>query len=110
MLTYDDALNLEYYKKTSYTGWMGGMRFLIKKEEPILKEASEETPAEKGDPIFHVWLWPGPYIFALSDKSKMLENTFPFSDEGKELAVDWINKQYEANKSMWPRRKTDEVK
>ena len=37
MLTYDDALNLEYYKKTTYTGWMGGMRFLIKKEEPDVK-------------------------------------------------------------------------
>ncbi len=29
MLTYDDALNLNYYKKTTFTGWMNGMRFLI---------------------------------------------------------------------------------
>ena len=34
MLTYDDALNLNYYKKTTFTGWMNGMRFLIKREEP----------------------------------------------------------------------------
>ena len=26
MLTYDDALNLNYYKKTTFTGWMNGMR------------------------------------------------------------------------------------
>ena len=109
MLTYDDALNLEYYKKTTYTAWIGGMRFLIKKEEPVIKEATEDEPEVKGDSIFHVWLWPGPYIFDLTDKSKMIENTFPFSNEGKEQAVDWINEQYEVNKSKWPRRKTDEL-
>ena len=25
MLTYDDALNLNYYKKTTFTGWMNGI-------------------------------------------------------------------------------------
>ncbi len=43
MLTYDDALNLNYYKKTTFTGWMNGMRFLIKREEPVIKEATEDT-------------------------------------------------------------------
>ena len=50
MLTYDDALNLNYYKKTTFTGWMNGMRFLIKREEPVIKEATEDTPEEKGEP------------------------------------------------------------
>ena len=53
MLTYDDALNLNYYKKTTFTGWMNGMRFLIKREEPVIKEATEDTPEEKGAPIIH---------------------------------------------------------
>lgn len=66
MLTYDDALNLNYYKKTTFTGWMNDMRFLIKREEPVLKEATEDTPEEKGEPIFHAWIWPGPYIFDLT--------------------------------------------
>ena len=56
MLTYDDALNLNYYKKTTFTGWMNGMRFLIKREEPVIKEATEDTPEEKGEPIFHAWI------------------------------------------------------
>ena len=99
MLTYDDALNLNYYKKTTFTGWMGGMRFLIKRETP-----------EDADAIFHVWIWPGPYIFDKTDDSLKRENTFPFSEEGKKQAVDWINEEYEANIKYWPRRKTDEVK
>ena len=77
MLTYDDALNLNYYKKTTFTGWMNGMRFLIKREEPVIKEATEDTPEEKGEPIFHAWIWPGPYIFDLTDDSKKTDNTFP---------------------------------
>lgn len=76
MLTYDDALNLNYYKKTTFTGWMNGMRFLIKREEPVIKEATEDTPEEKGEPIFHAWIWPGPYIFDLTDDSK--KQTIPF--------------------------------
>ena len=34
MLTTDEVLNLNYYKKTTYTGWINGMRFLIKREAP----------------------------------------------------------------------------
>ena len=99
MLTVDEVLNLNYYKKTSYTGWINGMRFLIRREEP-----------EEGDAIFHAWVWPGPYIFDMTDDSLKRENTFPFSEEGKKQAVDWINTEYEANIKYWPRRKTDEVK
>lgn len=107
MLTYDDALNLNYYKMTTYTGWMGGMRFIIKREEPIIKPATDDTPAEKGDPIFHAWIWPGPYIFDLTDDSIKVDNTFPFTEDGKKKCVDWINETYEARIKEWPRRKTD---
>ena len=61
MLTFDEVLNLNYYKKTSYTGWINGMRFLIKREAP-----------EDGDEIFHAWVWPGPLIFDLTDDDKSL--------------------------------------
>ena len=53
MLTSDEVLNLNYYKKTSYTGWINGMRFLIRREAP-----------EEGDAFFHAWVWPGPLIFS----------------------------------------------
>lgn len=50
MLTYDEVLNLNYYKKTTYTGWMDGMRFLIRREQP--KEVDPDTQEEKdGDQI-----------------------------------------------------------
>ena len=107
MLTYDDALNLNYYKKTTFTGWMNGMRFLIKREEPVIKEATEDTPEEKGEPIFHAWIWPGPYIFDLTDDSKKTANTFPFTDDGKKQCVDWINEVISAHSNEYPKNKTD---
>ncbi|MCR5678517.1 MAG: GNAT family acetyltransferase [Agathobacter sp.] len=91
MLTYDDALNMNYYKKTDFTGWMGGMRFVLGKEP----EADE----------FHAWVWPGPYIFDKTDDSKKTDAKFPFTDEGKKAAVDWINEQYESRKAEWPDKK-----
>ena len=97
MLSYDDALNMEYYKKTSFTGWMGGMRFLIKKES---HEDSEDN--------FHVWVWPGPYIFDKTDDNKKKDIIFPFTDEGRKQSVDWINEQYEANIDNWPKKKCSE--
>lgn len=90
MLTYDEALNLNYYKKTSFTGWMKPLRFLIKRETP-----------EEGEPIFHAWVWPGPYIFDKTEDSLKTDYTAPFSEDGKKEIVDWINKQYETYKDVW---------
>ncbi|MEE1249288.1 MAG: GNAT family acetyltransferase, partial [Lachnospiraceae bacterium] len=83
-------------KKTHFTGWMNPLRFLIKQEKP-----------EEGEPYFHAWVWPGPYIFDLTDDSLKTDITFPFTQEGKEQTVDWINEQYESRIKGWPRRKTD---
>lgn len=90
MLTYDDALNLNYYKKASFTGWMNGMRFLIRREAP-----------DEGDAVFHAWVWPGPYIFDLTPEERKMDFTAPFSPDGKRETVDWINEQYESHPELW---------
>lgn len=90
MLAYDDVLNLNYYKKTCYTGWINGMRFLIRREAP-----------EDGDAVFHAWVWPGPYIFDLAEDSAKTDMTAPFTEEGKRSVVDWINAQYEDHPERW---------
>lgn len=112
MITCDDILNLNYYKKTSYSGWMGGMRFLIKREVPTnqigeeTNEAGETVPIiEELPPIFHAWVWPGPFIFELTDDSKKTDATFPFSEDGRVMVTDWLNEQYETGISKWPKKK-----
>lgn len=116
MLPYDDILNLNFYMKTSFTGWMGGMRFLIKREVPSVKKGEEVNESgeiipimENLPPIFHVWVWPGPYIFDLTEESKKTDATFDFSEDGRKQVVDWINLQYESRLQEWPKRKTDSI-
>ena len=94
MLTYDDALNLNYYKKTSFTGWSSPVRFLIKRETP-----------EEGDAIFHAWVWPEPYNFEVTEDSLKIEHTEPFTEDGKCRIVDWINQQQELYRHKWSSRK-----
>jgi len=94
MLSYDEALNLNYYKKTSFTGWMSPIRFLVKQEKP-----------EDGEPFFHAWVWPGPYAFEKADKKAMLDTTAPFNEDGKKQIVDWINQQFETYKDIWSTKK-----
>lgn len=93
MLTYDEVLNLNYYKKTTFTGWIPPVRFLIKMEKP-----------QEGEPIFHAWVWSGPYIFDKTDDSFKLEHTAPFTEDGKHRIVDWINEQYELHKDIWSKK------
>ena len=76
MLTSDEVLNLNYYKKTSYTGWINGMRFLIRREAP-----------EEGDAFFHAWVWPGPLIFSLTDDSLKTDFTAPFTNEASSRSL-----------------------
>lgn len=94
MLTYENALNLNYYKKTSFTGWMSPIRFKIAKETP-----------EDGNAIFHAWVWPAPYIFEKVEDSLKLSYTAEFSEDGKKEIVDWVNQQYETYKDVWSNKK-----
>lgn len=88
MITSDDILNMNFYKKEKFTGSYLGMRYLIKKE----------------DDIFHVTLWPGPYNYESTPDEKKTVAAFPFTPEGKQQVVDWLNEQWESRQGEWPER------
>ena len=94
MLTYDEVLNLNFYKLSDYTGWINPLRFRIKMEK-----------SEDAEPIFCVWVWPGPYIFDFVEDEKKITYTAPFTQDGKKEVVDWINAQYESYKDTWSKKK-----
>jgi hypothetical protein len=54
-----------------------------------------------------VWIWPGPYIYELTPAECKYTAHFPFSEDGKRQAVDWINEQFEAHRKEWPKRKLE---
>lgn len=90
MIAYDDVLNMNFYKKDKFTGSYRGMRYQIQKEH-----------VDKLD-VFRVINWPGPYNFTSTDDAKKTSADFPFTPEGKQQAVDWLNEQWAARKQEWP--------
>ena len=95
MITAEDILNLNFYKKERFTGSYLGMRYLIQKE----KDGDGEDAAD----CLCAYAWPGPYIFSNTPDEKKVSARFPFSDEGRHQAVDWLNDLYESRKDEWPR-------
>ena len=95
MITAEDILNLNFYKKERFTGSYLGMRYLIQKEK--------DGDGEDATDCLCAYAWPGPYIFSNTPDEKKVSARFPFSDEGRHQVVDWLNDLYECRKDEWPR-------
>ena len=101
MITTEEILNMNFYKKEKFTGSYLGMRYLIKKdviETPV--EDGEEGEVNKTD-IFRAYVWPGPYAFSAVAEEDKTSATFPFTEEGKQQVVDWLNEQWQIRKDFW---------
>lgn len=99
MICNDDILNMNFYKKEKFTGSYQGMRYLIKKDAvPSPEDASGTLD------VFCATIWPGPYNFETTEDDKKTSSTFPFTPEGKQQVVDWLNEQWQSRKAEWPAR------
>ena len=92
MISYDDVLSLNFYKKEKFTGSFLGMRYRIEK---AAKEGDDATD------VFLATVWPGPYSYASTPDEKKTMETFPFTADGKQQVVDWLNEQWQAGKDKW---------
>ena len=114
MITNDDILNMNFYKKEQFTGSYQGMRYLIKKDavpagnspNAASSDAASDSaavPAAEAvmTDVFCVTIWPGPYNFASTDDSEKTSVTFPFTPEGKDAVVAWLNEQWQNRRSEW---------
>lgn len=85
MLKKETFVPIQFFKKEAYTGSMNGMRYRIHKAEEGLEAA----------------VYPEPYCYEATPDEKKTKMIFPFSEEGREQAVDWINQQYEEKLTIW---------
>ena len=93
MITTEDVLNMNFYKKEKFTGSYKGMRYLLKKDTEEIPSDNPDTPSETKT-IFRCFVWPGPYNFATTPDDQKRTASFPFTLEGKQAAVDWMNDQW----------------
>ena len=80
---------LNYVKKEEYSASMDGMRYMLKK-----KETGDGAKLE-------VIIWPEPYCYAKTEDEKKQRMEFEFSQDGVEMAADWLNEQYVGQKPLW---------
>jgi len=75
-------LSLGYYKKApSFTGSDKNKCYKIEKIHP--EEADED--------LFQATIWPGPYSSENTPDEVKQKNTAPFTEEGLQELVDWMN-------------------
>lgn len=93
MISNEDILSLNFYNYGNpFTGSYKGMRYRIIKQ----KEAKNDE-GEVMQPLgLLVVLWPEPFSFEKTEDALKQSRLFPFSEEGKEQAVAWMNEVYEA--------------
>lgn len=85
MLNKETFVPIQFFKKEAYTGSMNGMRYRINKVEEGLEAA----------------VYPEPYCYEATPEEQKIKMIFPFSEEGRQQAVDWINQQYKEKLSIW---------
>lgn len=88
MITGEDILSLNYYNHgNAFTGSYEGMRYRIKKQTV----PKEQGDGAAGEDCLQVVVWPEPFSFEKTEDEKKTFQMFPFNEEGKRQAVDWLN-------------------
>ncbi len=85
MLKKELFMPMGFFKKEAYTGSMKGMRYRIC----------------RGEDGFEVSVYPEPYCYEATPEERKIKAVFPFTEEGREQVVDWINEQYQINLDVW---------
>lgn len=94
MVTINKIFKLEFYKKLSpFYGSSEGIRYRIAKE-PLQKGKTKEEEAAL-NPKLMATCWPEPYNYETTPDDQKISEYFPFSEEGMQMAVDWINEMHD---------------
>ena len=92
MIEYKDILSFAFYKYDQpFSGSYHGMRYRI----VHLPAQTDEDGIQTAEECLQAVIWPEPFAFEQTDPDLMTEKHFPFDEEGRRAAVDWLNERYE---------------
>jgi hypothetical protein len=92
MIEYKDILSFNYYTYNQpFTGSYKGMRYRLVHQQAQTDEEGVEIAAE----CLLAEIWPEPFAYEETDRDLMTGKQFPFNEEGRIAAVDWLNERYE---------------
>ncbi|MCR5701014.1 MAG: hypothetical protein K6G76_02580 [Lachnospiraceae bacterium] len=95
-----DSYGLTWYEHAQpYLGSHRGMRFRIARDP--MDDVSLKAEKDKGEANFVVIIWPEPYSFESTSDEEKETAEFPFTVEGKEAMIEWLNEQYVKQYDRW---------
>lgn len=106
MLEHSEYMPLQYIKKQKFSGSYRGMRFLFHRVEEVvtrevtLEDGSTETQ-EESTAYLEVVHWKEPFSYECTQEDLKTRQRFPFSEEGREQGIAWLEKEYADKEEMW---------
>ena len=94
MLRRVQLMAIDFYKKSAFTGSLGGMNYRIVK---ITKETEDSVKTD----LLEVSIWPGPLCYAKADDKLMQKSTYPYSEDGLLEITAYLNQQFKENRPLW---------
>ena len=90
MIDRNQILSFNHYKKgKAYTGSHTGMRYRIVKEPAATEDDNDK---------FLVEIWPEPFCYEKTDKEKIVVQRFPFTEDGYQEILKYLNESLEEYK------------
>lgn len=89
MISSEDILPYGRFKYSQpYTGSYQGMRYKI----------VHPKPEEGAENLIFVEVWPEPNCYEKTDDEQKIKTSFPYSKEGYDEIIPWLNEIYESFK------------
>ena len=79
------GLSIKALKKEPFSGSHCGMRYYLTAKDDILT----------------AYLYPEPWCFEATQEDQKERKEFPFTQEGLDDAISWMNQRYEADRDHW---------
>lgn len=88
------GLTIKALKKEPFSGSHHGMRFYL--------NSSDDT--------LNVWIYPEPWCFEATPEEDKTYKGFPFTQEGLDDAIAWINESWSSDQDHWEQMEKDKMK
>ena len=96
----EDILGFNFFQYGSpYTGECGGMHFRMERN-PLENVVFNHDPHKNDEALFNVIVWRGPFNYDTTTHKKTTSQ-FPFTEEGRIEAVEWLNERYAERTDYW---------
>lgn len=78
----------------AFHGSYQGMRYQVARN-PLVRVFGK-SEEEKADGTIEAVVWPEPFCYDKTPEEKKIRKEFSFSETGVDMAVEWLNEQYES--------------